>query len=308
MQEALKRFHEEDMPTIAREDILEYLAFSTYMQGKTEEALQLTDELLKLMPHHPRAPGNKIYYEEELVKLKKTRKGDDGSPNISAQPELTPSEDAEPEEEEESERSVYEKLCRGEVSPSPKILASTYCTYFDHNRHPLLVIGPLKLEVMYPKPWIVIFRNFLQENEMEIIKQLAQPRLKRATVQNYKSGELETATYRISKSAWLRTEEHPVIEKIVRRIDAATDLDVETAEELQVVNYGLGGHYEPHFDFARMSDVSAGGATVFPELRLSLWPQKGSSAFWFNLHKSGEGDMKTRHAACPVLAGSKWGE
>ena len=33
MQEALKRFHEEDVPTVAREDILEYLAFSTYMQG-----------------------------------------------------------------------------------------------------------------------------------------------------------------------------------------------------------------------------------------------------------------------------------
>ena len=33
----------------------------------------------------------------------------------------------------------------------------------------------------------------------------------------------------------------------------ATNLDVNTAEELQVVNYGLGGHYEPHFDFARVS-------------------------------------------------------
>lgn len=28
---------------------------------------------------------------------------------------------------------------------------------------------------------------------------------------------------------------------------------MSTAEELQVVNYGIGGHYEPHFDFARVS-------------------------------------------------------
>ena len=28
---------------------------------------------------------------------------------------------------------------------------------------------------------------------------------------------------------------------------------MDTAEELQVVNYGIGGHYEPHFDFARVS-------------------------------------------------------
>ena len=35
---------------------------------------------------------------------------------------------------------------------------------------------------------------------------------------------------------------------------------------------------------------------------------QGAAAFWWNLHKNGEGDDKTRHAGCPVLSGSKWGE
>ena len=77
---------------------------------------------------------------------------------------------------------------------------------------------------------------------------------KRATVQNYKSGNLETAAYRISKTAWLRREEDELIENIYRRAADLTGLSMETSEELQVSNYGIGGHYEPHFDFARVKN------------------------------------------------------
>ncbi len=57
-----------------------------------------------------------------------------------------------------------------------------------------------------------------------------------------------------------------------------------------------------------MNHVAQGGATVFPELKLALWPKKGSAAFWYNYNTSGKGDHSTLHAACPVLVGSKWGE
>jgi prolyl 4-hydroxylase len=45
----------------------------------------------------------------------------------------------------------------------------------------------------------------------------------------------------------LKDHEHQVVQTVVRRVIDMTGLSMETAEELQVVNYGIGGHYEPHY-------------------------------------------------------------
>jgi prolyl 4-hydroxylase len=80
---------------------------------------------------------------------------------------------------------------------------------------------------------------------------------RRATVQNHKTGALEVAHYRISKSAWLKDDEHKTVRTVSERVEDMTGLTVDTAEELQVVNYGIGGHYEPHYDFARREEQNA---------------------------------------------------
>lgn len=57
-----------------------------------------------------------------------------------------------------------------------------------------------------------------------------------------------------------------------------------------------------------MSDVAEGGATAFPFLKTAVFPKKGAAVYWLNLHPDGIGDYRTKHAGCPVLVGSKWGE
>ncbi|CAG9863081.1 unnamed protein product [Phyllotreta striolata] len=324
MKEAEERVNSEQNQTINYSDILEYLAFSIYKQGDLSLALTLTNKLLEIVPTHSRALGNKIFYESELERMVETKKkkGDDESEDVNV-------DNDQPEHYQDLYgKDHYEALCRGETYISPQVESKLKCRYLSRN-DPFLKLAPFKIEEAHLKPDLYIFHDVMSDAEIETVKRLALPRLQRATVQNSQTGELETAQYRISKSAWLKEHEHKHIADISQRVEDMTGLSMKTAEELQVVNYGIGGHYEPHFDFARrdemknafqtlgtgnriatvlfyMSDVAQGGATVFPMVGAALWPKKGTAAFWFNLYPSGDGDAQTRHAACPVLAGSKW--
>ncbi|XP_026752045.1 prolyl 4-hydroxylase subunit alpha-2-like isoform X1 [Galleria mellonella] len=325
MMETLRKYKEENEPYPFDEvDILEYISFSHYMLGDVRKAIEWTKTLLKLAPNHPRARGNIPHYmkeiEEEDTKLKRRRRGDTGEVTKEKDPEVV-----EELSEYQKDRINYEALCRGDMRLPSYFTKDLHCRYLTEN-HPFLILARVKMEIIYLNPDVVVFHDVLSDDEIEYIKTLAKPRFKRAVVHDPRTGELVPANYRISKSAWLRDEESDVVSRISQRVADITGLSMDTAEELQVVNYGIGGHYEPHFDFARkqenafkkfsgnriatvlfyMSEVAQGGATVFTRLGLSVFPIKGAALFWMNLHPSGEGDISTRHAACPVLRGSKW--
>ncbi|KAK2876768.1 hypothetical protein Q8A67_020864 [Cirrhinus molitorella] len=324
MAQALKQLDEGEESSVDIVTVLDYLSYSVYQQGELERALEHTKRLLSVDSQHQRALGNLKYFDYQLTKQKK------------AESEQSAKEESKKDQEKTAgkgdylpERRKYEQLCRGQgIRMSPRRQSRLFCRYHNNNRHPFYVIGPVKQEDEWDRPRIIRYHNIITEKEMEKIKELAKPRLRRATVHDPQTGKLTTAQYRVSKSAWLASYEHPVVDHINQRIEDITGLDVKTAEELQVANYGVGGQYEPHFDFGRkdepdafkelgtgnriatwlfyMSDVTAGGATVFPEVGAAVKPMKGTAVFWYNLFASGEGDYSTRHAACPVLLGNKW--
>ena len=53
--------------------------------------------------------------------------------------------------------------------------------------------------------------------------------------------------------AWLDDSGDPLVEKLDRRIQELTGLSTDQlrdhSEMLQVANYGIGGHYNPHHDY-----------------------------------------------------------
>ncbi|KAM4676392.1 prolyl 4-hydroxylase subunit alpha-2 isoform 2-T2 [Discoglossus pictus] len=323
MQQALKQLDEGEEATVDKVDILDYLSYTVFKLGDLQRAVELTRRLLFLDSSHERAGGNLRYFEKLLEKETAENKQ-----NKTTTESSTPMNDvyARPLDYL-PERDTYEALCRGEgVKMTPRRQKRLFCRYHDGNRNPYLIIGPMKEEDEWDSPRIVRYLDALTDEEIDKIKELAKPKLARATVRDPKTGVLTVANYRVSKSAWLEEYDDPVVARVNLRMQAITGLTADTAELLQVANYGMGGQYEPHFDFSRrpfdlslktegnrlatylnyMSDVQAGGATVFPDFGAAIWPRKGTAVFWYNLFRSGEGDYRTRHAACPVLVGSKW--
>ena len=97
-----------------------------------------------------------------------------------------------------------------------------------------------------------------------------------------------------------------------------------SSEHYHMINYGIGGQIDVHVDYwgpnrhphpggARMatflgymSDVEAGGRTIFPQLALSNPPIKGDALFWLTTRNDQQFDSQMYHAGCPVLYGNKW--
>ncbi|XP_049563210.1 prolyl 4-hydroxylase subunit alpha-2 isoform X5 [Orcinus orca] len=324
MEQVLKQLDAGEEATTSKAQVLDYLSYAVFQLGDLHRALELTRRLLSLDPSHERAGGNLRYFErlleEEREKMLLNH----------TEAELAPQEGIyERPVDYLPERDIYESLCRGEgVKLTPRRQKRLFCRYHHGNGTPQLLIAPFKEEDEWDSPHIVRYYDVMSDEEIERIKEVAKPKLARATVRDPKTGVLTVANYRVSKSSWLEEDDDPVVARVNLRMQHITGLTVKTAELLQVANYGMGGQYEPHFDFSRkdeqdafkrlgtgnrvatflnyMSDVEAGGATVFPDLGAALWPKKGTAVFWYNLLRSGEGDYRTRHAACPVLVGCKW--
>ncbi|KAL1774671.1 prolyl 4-hydroxylase subunit alpha-3 [Sigmodon hispidus] len=308
------------------EDALDYLAFACFQIhysgnavnliiycGNVSCALSLSREFLLYNPDNKRMARNVLKYEKLLAENAHQAAAETAiqRPNV---PHL-------------QTRDTYEELCQTLGSqPTHYQIPSLYCSY-ETNASPYLLLQPARKEVIHLRPFVTLYHDFVSDTEAQKIRELAEPWLQRSVVA---SGEKQLPVeYRISKSAWLKDTADPMLVTLDHRIAALTGLDIQPpyAEYLQVVNYGIGGHYEPHFDHATspssplyrmksgnrvatfmiyLSTVEAGGATAFIYANFSVPVVKNAALFWWNLHRSGEGDRDTLHAGCPVLVGDKW--
>ncbi|EDW80820.2 uncharacterized protein Dwil_GK11733 [Drosophila willistoni] len=212
----------------------------------------------------------------------------------------------------------HRECCRGEYKP-PKGLSC----YYEYGADPFLRIAPFKVELLNRSPYVAAYYDVLNDSEIEELKLMSSPQIRRSLLYNHTLDIDQADVDRTSNSVFMEETGITLLETISQRAADMTDLYVTaiSSEDLQVINYGLGGQYTPHCDYFDenaengdrlatvlfyLTDVQQGGATVFPFLRLSYFPKKGSALIFRNLDNAMSGDKDSTHSACPVLFGNKW--
>ena len=176
-------------------------------------------------------------------------------------------------------------------------------------------------------PRIVVFGNLLTGDECAALIAASRPKLLRSETVNRDSGGTELNEARTSEGTYFFHDASPLLEKLNRRFAQVTRWPLAHGEPLQILHYGVGAEYQPHYDYFSPEDAGtaallthggqrvatlitylntpeAGGATVFPDVGLEVAPIRGNAVFF--AYERAQPVSRTLHGGTPVVAGEKW--
>jgi prolyl 4-hydroxylase len=182
------------------------------------------------------------------------------------------------------------------------------------------------LQAMY-NPRVVVFGSLLSDEECEQLIALAQPRLARSLTVATKTGGEEVNADRTSNGMFFQRGENALVQRIEQRIARLVRWPEENGEGLQILQYGPGAEYKPHYDYfdpaepgtptilkrggqrvgtlvMYLAEPEKGGGTVFPDVHLEVGPKRGNAVFFS--YERAHPATRTLHGGSPVLAGEKW--
>lgn len=195
---------------------------------------------------------------------------------------------------------------------------------------PLFVdVGDRQVEVLLEiaSPRIVLFGNLLSREECEALIAAAEPRMARSKTVETKTGGEEVNASRTSEGMFFQRGENAIVKKLEARIAKLVNWPLENGEGLQILHYGPGAEYKPHYDYfdpaepgtativkrggqrvgtlvVYLNNPTKGGGTVFPDIHLEVGPRQGNAVFFS--YDRPHASTKTLHGGSPVIEGEKW--
>jgi prolyl 4-hydroxylase len=139
--------------------------------------------------------------------------------------------------------------------------------------------GARRIETLSWSPRAFLYHNFLSDEEADHIIATARPSMHRSTVLGV-DGKDETNEVRTSYGTFLSRFQDQILTNVQKRVELWTQLNVSHQEDMQVLRYGVGQKYSPHYDsiveesprmatvLIYLTDVEQGGETSFPKVRI----------------------------------------
>ena len=149
-------------------------------------------------------------------------------------------------------------------------------------------------------PRVVVFADLVSDDECAELIALARTRLARSETVETSTGVNAVNPARTSDGMFFLPAEFPVCARLEQRIATLLDWPLENGEGLQILRYGPGTQYLPHYDYfdpaeagtptilkrggQRVASIvcylntpEAGGATIFPDAGLEVAPVRGNA-------------------------------
>ena len=177
-------------------------------------------------------------------------------------------------------------------------------------------------------PIIYVVSDFLSSQECASFIEVGEGKMERATVITDQDKEFHAN--RTNTHTWVAHDANEIVHEASKRFSILVKMPINNAEQYQLVFYGPGNEYKPHFDafdkntpegknywfpggqrmitvLAYLNDVEQGGATNFPEVGVSIKPTTGDVLVFHNcLDGTSDINPKSIHAGSPVISGEKW--
>jgi prolyl 4-hydroxylase len=178
-------------------------------------------------------------------------------------------------------------------------------------------------------PRVVIFGEFLSHEECDALIAASEAKIVPSLVVDPETGEFVPNTGRTSSGTHFMHAENALVSRIEARVESLLGFRVAQQEPMQILHYTVGAEYKPHYDYfdpaepgskgplanggqriatlvMYLSDVEAGGSTIFPSMGFEVKPRKGYAVYFESLDASGGLDQRTLHGGSPVGQGEKW--
>lgn len=110
------------------------------------------------------------------------------------------------------------------------------------------------ITVLSTSPWVVVFENFVSDDEITAILESVEGNWERSTDTGKTNEFGETgrtlSTSRTSNNAWCRRkcEENELVQNVMHRIEEVTRVPKENYESFQILRYEIGQFYRVHHD------------------------------------------------------------